>query len=123
MAPADPPFPSPLAGDALAGCWGETWQALALVPAAGLFEQLLAAWSEPQRRYHDLRHLGECLALAMLWRQEAQHPAEVALAIGEPGQGLAGWRFSHRQAAAALPIALHSDRTHTRYADVALLAG
>jgi hypothetical protein len=28
-----------------------------------LRERLLAAWSEPQRRYHTMRHLGDCLAL------------------------------------------------------------
>ncbi len=49
-------------------------------------------------------------------------PAEVALAIGEPGLGFAGWRFTHRQARAALPIAQRGGRVPTRYADVALLA-
>ncbi len=32
-------------------------------------------------------------------------PNQVVATIGEPGEGLAGWRFSHRQAKAALPIA------------------
>ena len=49
-------------------------------------------------------------------------PAGVSLAIGEPGKGLAGWRFTHQQASAALPIALRSSQTLTRYSDVALLA-
>jgi hypothetical protein len=49
-------------------------------------------------------------------------PAHVVLAIGEPSQGLAGWRLTHRQAKAALPIALRQPQTVTRYADVALLA-
>lgn len=47
---------------------------------------------------------------------------QLVLAIGEPAQGLAGWRFTHRQARAALPVALHSPRACIRYADVALLA-
>jgi PucR C-terminal helix-turn-helix domain/GGDEF-like domain len=49
-------------------------------------------------------------------------PPQVPLAIGEPGQGLAGWRLTHRQAAAALPIALRGPEAMVRYADVALLA-
>lgn len=47
---------------------------------------------------------------------------QVSLAIGEPGEGLAGWRLTHRQAQAALPIALRSPRPLIRYADVALPA-
>ena len=61
----------------------------------------------------------------------------VSLAVGEPAWGLAGWRLSHRQAQAALVVALRRNgipRTGipptqegiagvvTRYADVALLA-
>lgn len=44
-----------------------------------------------------------------------------AIALGEPGQGLSGWRLTHRQAAAALPVA-RSRGSVVRYADVALLA-
>lgn len=47
---------------------------------------------------------------------------EVALAIGEPGEGLGGWRLTHQQARAALPIALRSPADVVRYADVALVA-
>lgn len=46
-----------------------------------------------------------------------------SLALGEPAQGLVGWRFSHRQAQAALPIGLRSRSPLVHYADVALLAG
>jgi DNA-binding PucR family transcriptional regulator len=42
--------------------------------------------------------------------------------FGEPGEGLTGWRFSHRQAKAALPVAERSGRAVLRYADVAMLA-
>ncbi len=41
----------------------------------------MLAWSEPLRRYHDLRHLGECLALWARWHDVAEHPEEVALAL------------------------------------------
>jgi hypothetical protein len=48
--------------------------------------------------------------------------SEACIAIGEPAEGLAGWRLTHRQARAALPVAQRgSDRT-VRYRDVALLA-
>jgi PucR C-terminal helix-turn-helix domain/GGDEF-like domain len=49
-------------------------------------------------------------------------PTEVSLAIGEPAQGMEGWRLTHRQAKAALPIALRGPERLVRYADVALLA-
>ena len=47
---------------------------------------------------------------------------EVSFAVGEPARGLAGWRLTHRQAQAALVVALRRPRRLTRYADVALLA-
>lgn len=47
---------------------------------------------------------------------------EVSLAVGEPGRGVDGWRLTHRQAQAAMRVALHSPRPLTRYADVALVA-
>lgn len=49
-------------------------------------------------------------------------PERLTIAIGEPGYGLGGWRFTHRQAKAALPVALESSGPMTRYSDVALLA-
>jgi len=42
--------------------------------------------------------------------------------VGESAEGLAGWRFSHLQAKAALPIAERRGEPFVRYADVALLA-
>jgi DNA-binding PucR family transcriptional regulator len=49
-------------------------------------------------------------------------PSQAALAIGEPGEGLPGWRLTHRQARAALPIALRGSEPVIRYAAVALIA-
>jgi hypothetical protein len=46
----------------------------------------------------------------------------VLVTVGEPGEGLAGWRLSHRQAKAALQVAERGGRAIVRYADVALLA-
>jgi hypothetical protein len=48
--------------------------------------------------------------------------ADALVVVGEPGHGLEGWRLTHRQAQAALRVALHCPRPFTRYADVALLA-
>ncbi len=45
-----------------------------------------------------------------------------ALAIGEPGQGLDGWRLTHKQAQAALLVALHRRGKPTRYAEHMLAA-
>jgi hypothetical protein len=44
----------------------------------------------------------------------------VFVTVGEPAQGLAGWRLSHRQAKAALPISERRGQTRVRYADVIL---
>jgi hypothetical protein len=49
-------------------------------------------------------------------------PIEVYVAVGEPAQELDGWRFTHRQAIAAVPVAMRTPGKTTRYADVALLA-
>jgi hypothetical protein len=53
-----------------------------------------------------------------------ERPTSVVLAVGEPAQGIDGWRLTHRQAQAALLVALRraKPRRLTRYADVALLA-
>jgi hypothetical protein len=51
-------------------------------------------------------------------------PGEIthlSLAVGEPGRGIGGWRLTHRQAQAALWVALHRRGTLTRYADELLL--
>jgi hypothetical protein len=49
-------------------------------------------------------------------------PEGATLAIGEPNEGLTGWRLSHRQAKAALSVAQRGSEPLVRYADVALLA-
>jgi hypothetical protein len=49
-------------------------------------------------------------------------PDGVRLALGEPAEGMEGWRLTHRQARAALPIAVREKEPVVRYADVALIA-
>lgn len=46
----------------------------------------------------------------------------VALGIGEPAVGISGWRLTHHQAAAALPVAIRSPRRLARYGEVSLLS-
>ena len=58
----------------------------------------------------------------LLCQVTTKWPADCSLAIGEPAEGLSGWRLSHRQAVAALPIARRSPERRVRYADVGLLA-
>jgi hypothetical protein len=49
-------------------------------------------------------------------------PKGAFVTVGEPGEGLAGWRFSHLQAKAALAIAERRREPVVRYADVAVVA-
>jgi hypothetical protein len=49
-------------------------------------------------------------------------PAQTSVAYGEPARGLGGWRLTHRQAAAAIPLSECLSQTLVRYPDVALLA-
>lgn len=52
-----------------------------LVPPSDLLAQLLDAWRKPQRHYHTLQHLEECLTLFDELRDQAQHPADIELAL------------------------------------------
>ena len=61
--------------------WLHTWSELQQPPPLGLYEQLLQAYSEPQRHYHTLQHLAECLQLQSDSAHLAQHPAEIAIAL------------------------------------------
>jgi hypothetical protein len=52
---------------------------------------------------------------------EAETPG-MMFALGEPGRGTDGWSLTHRQAQAALRVALVAPRALTRYSDVGLIA-
>jgi len=73
--------PTPLDGAALAATWDAAWSSLGWPAPACLRAELMAAWSEPHRHYHDHRHLREGLALWMRWRGHIERPAEVAIAL------------------------------------------
>jgi hypothetical protein len=53
---------------------------------------------------------------------ENECPAGVAIALGEPAFALEGWRLTHKQARAAMPIASQTPGSPVRYRSVALLA-
>jgi PucR-like helix-turn-helix protein/diguanylate cyclase with GGDEF domain len=55
-------------------------------------------------------------ALSSLW------PEAPRIALGEPASGLAGWRLTHRQAQAVVPVAKRTGKGWVHYADDALLA-
>lgn len=46
----------------------------------------------------------------------------VSIALGEPAEGFAGWRLTHRQAQAAMEVARREPSSVVRYRDVAILA-
>lgn len=58
--------------------WKRWWTEIgAQGDGAALMQRLLAAYEEPQRRYHTLEHLTECLDLVARYRHVAVEPAEV----------------------------------------------
>ncbi|HXW59273.1 MAG TPA: helix-turn-helix domain-containing protein [Solirubrobacteraceae bacterium] len=77
-------------------------------------EQTVWAWLGGQRRLasSDVERLLSAREAAGVW-----------LAIGEPRQGVEGWRLTNRQARAAMLVAVRRPPTSlTRFADIALLA-
>jgi predicted metal-dependent HD superfamily phosphohydrolase len=63
------------------GSWQRAWQGLGATPPEGLLQTLLAAYAEPQRRYHTRQHLSECLAHFEAVQDQALHAAEVEVAL------------------------------------------
>lgn len=62
--------------------WQHCWAGLqAKGDGAAVRDALLAAYAEPQRSYHTLQHLSECLALFDAHRHLAVEPAEVEIAL------------------------------------------
>jgi predicted metal-dependent HD superfamily phosphohydrolase len=62
--------------------WQTLWQELGVAQADDrLLHQLIACYSESHRYYHTLQHLTECFTHWAMLRSQAQHPAEVELAL------------------------------------------
>ena len=62
--------------------WRRAWSEVGGSGSGEALRRRLAdAWREPQRRYHTLQHLAECLAHLEPVRQLAEAPGEVELAL------------------------------------------
>lgn len=61
--------------------WLELWQRLGSDAPDGSFAELLAAYGEPQRRYHSHVHILACLRHFDEWRHLAEQPDQVELAL------------------------------------------
>jgi predicted metal-dependent HD superfamily phosphohydrolase len=68
--------------EALLANWNAAWHALGVASAnEALCIELQRSYSEPQRHYHTLQHLGECLTWFEREQALAERPGEVALAL------------------------------------------
>lgn len=66
----------------LRSSWDRCWSGLgARGDGRALMRRLLSAYSEPQRKYHTVQHLSECLALFDRHLALAVEPAEVEIAL------------------------------------------
>jgi PucR C-terminal helix-turn-helix domain/GGDEF-like domain len=90
--------------------------------AGGLDCRLLSVRRDEETLWVWLGGREEVDPLELERRLRAALPPRTRVAIGESGEGPAGWRITHLQAKAALPIALRSSESFVRYGDVALLA-
>lgn len=62
--------------------WRRAWQALgSALPDEELYAQLMEKYSEPQRKYHTLQHLSECIAQLEPVLGMALHSGEVEIAL------------------------------------------
>jgi predicted metal-dependent HD superfamily phosphohydrolase len=66
----------------LARSWRRCAAAVTARPLAGkVFDELVARYSEPHRKYHTLQHLAECLAHVEAVGHLAEQPGEVEIAL------------------------------------------
>jgi predicted metal-dependent HD superfamily phosphohydrolase len=61
--------------------WQKTWHQFDVNGNAELYALICVCYAEPHRSYHTMQHLYECFAHFAQIRQDAEHPAEVELAI------------------------------------------
>jgi hypothetical protein len=105
---------------------------LAIVARGGGAKQQLRALAADLDCLTLLVARNDAQAWAWLGSREPLDPARVlsfsefhdglVVAVGEPAEELPGWRLTHRQATAALTVALRGERCVVRYADTALVA-
>lgn len=90
--------------------------------AAALDRRLLTVRADDGTIWAWLGGRRKVASREVLGLAESSWSGEGILAIGEPGQGVEGWRLTHRQARAAVSIARRGMTNPVGYADVALLA-
>jgi predicted metal-dependent HD superfamily phosphohydrolase len=62
--------------------WEAVWQSLGVRTAPqDVFDELIKAYSSPDRFYHTLIHIDDCLSIFDQTKSLAFHPAEIELAI------------------------------------------
>ena len=62
--------------------WQRAWRGLGATGEGDMLrDELLGAWNEPQRHYHTLRHLHDCIAQLEPALGLAQQPQEVEMAL------------------------------------------
>jgi hypothetical protein len=101
---------------------GEGADAVLRALARSCDRRLLAVQREEEPTWAGWLGAAAPLSSAAAMRRLAEGDRDgVVVALGEPASGLTGWRFSHLQAKAALPIA-RDQRGAVRFADVTLAA-
>jgi hypothetical protein len=108
----------------------DAWH-LGLIATGALAEQVIQGLAAQLKRRLFWVSMGEKTVWAWVSGQRripsadiegAPSSVAVSMAVGEPGQGIQGFRLTHRQAQAALGVALRRPQRLTRYGDVALIA-
>jgi hypothetical protein len=90
--------------------------------AAALDRRLLIVCGEEGLLWAWLGGRTKIAASEVLRLIASDRSGQSVLAVGEAGEGVRGWRLTHRQANAAMSVACREGRRHARYADVALVA-
>lgn len=61
--------------------WDALMLSLGLSENRNTYEEIRAAYSEPHRHYHTLRHIDSCLQCLTKVEEWASHPSEIAIAL------------------------------------------
>src|SRR5215218_2826870 len=61
--------------------WRRLWPSADAAAMRGVFEALVAEYSRPQRHYHNLRHVADCLRELEPVQQACEQPGAVRAAL------------------------------------------
>jgi predicted metal-dependent HD superfamily phosphohydrolase len=61
--------------------WRQVWKRFGVSAPNEIFQDLIARYSEPHRKYHTMQHLDECFDKLQEIRAAAVHPNEIELAL------------------------------------------